>query len=220
MNRLIVFPLRACAILVTALFLLMPAIASAKSIYKTWGDISLSYPDENWELLSEVSIRNFQHPGSDKKILIALNSFTSSEVGADAIFRLSISWDYQDLDQYALTMFRAEYDRDLPDTYRQIWEESDRQMNMSAYVRNGRVPRQESRLAEARIIDFKGRKAILAHRVIQFASGKEKDSFFITVPLAPYAIVINFNCTRGHDDLLKEAEGILDSVDFSAVPSH
>ncbi len=212
--------MRVCTILIMVLVLLMPAIASAKSIYKTWGDISLSYPDENWRLLSEVSIRNFQHPESDKKILIALNSFTSSEVGADAIFRLSISWDYQDLNQYDLTMHQAEYDRELPDVYRQIWAEVDRQINMSAYVRNGKIPRQESRLVETKIIDFKGRKAILARRIIQFASGKEKDSFLITIPLAPYAIVINFNCTRGHDDLLKEAERILYSVDFSAVPIH
>ncbi len=220
MNRAIIIRMRVCAILIVALLLLIPAVASAKSIYKTWGDISLSYPDENWGLLSEVSTRNIQHPESDKKILIALNSFTSSEVGADAIFRLSISWDYQDINQFDLTMHQAEYDRYLPDEYRQIWAELDRQLNMSAYVRNGKVPRQESRLVEARIIDFKGRKAILARRVIQFASGKEKDSFLITIPLAPYAIVINFNCTRGHDDLLKEAKGILNSVDFSAVPSH
>ena len=152
--------------------------------------------------------------------VVYYNSFTSSEVGADAIFRLSISWDYQDLNQYDLTMHQAEYDRELPDVYRQMWAEVDRQINMSAYVRNGKIPRQESRLVETKIIDFKGRKAILARRIIQFASGKEKDSFLITIPLAPYAIVINFNCTRGHDDLLKEAEGILYSVDFSAVPIH
>lgn len=220
MNRLNIVRMHLYAILVLALLFLLPAVASARSIYKTWGDISLSYPDENWKLLSEASIRNFQHPELNKKILIALNSHTFSEVGADALFRLSISWDYENLNQYDLTMHRAEYDRYLPDEYRQIWAESDRQINTSAYVRNGKIPRQESRIVEARIIDFKGRKAILSHRIIQFASGKEKDSFLITIPLAPYAIVINYNCTRGRDVLLKEVEGILHSVDFSSVPDH
>ena len=201
-------PLHAFAILFMTIILL-PCFSFGGSIFKTWGDISLSFPDKGWIQLTEASIRNFQSRGDDKKVLIALNSFANSEVGADAIFRLTISWDYQDLSQDILTEHRAELDEILPDTYRQTWQETDRKVNST-----GRMPHQTSRLIEARVIDFKGRKALMSHRIIRFSSGEEKDSFLFTIPLKPYAIIINCNCNMGNDALRKDMEEILQSVEF------
>ncbi len=200
--------LHACVVLLLTVVLL-PCFALGGSIFKTWGDISLSYPDNGWVQLTEASIRNFQSRGDDKKVLIALNSAANSEVGADAIFRLTISWDYQDLSQKILTEHREELDGILPDTYRQTWLETDKKLNST-----GRMPRQTSRLIEACVIDFKGRKALMSHRAIHFDSGKVKESFLLTIPLAPYAIIINYNWNQGNAHLQKDVEGILNSIEF------
>ena len=199
---------------------LLPCFALGGSIFKTWGDISLSYPDSGWKLFTEASIRHLQqatdmHFGkTDDKILIALNSTASSDIGAAALFRLKISWEYKEMNQEDLAVHRTEYDHMLPELYKQMWSVSDTKINSLPASIRGKIPKETSRVVAARIIDFKGRKAVFSHRIRHFTNGKEKDSFLIIIPLDPYAIVINYNYDSGNARLRKDVEGILRSVAF------